>query len=67
MPNNFTIVDKYVESKITQCALEERKHPHSFALGSLQSQVAMMLSRLEAYHPEAYITALEEFRIKETN
>jgi len=27
----------------------------------------MMLSRLEAYHPEAYITAVEEFAVKETN
>lgn len=63
--NNFTVVNEYVESKITQCAMEDRKWPHSYALGSLQSQVAMMLSRLEAYHPEAYITAVEEFRVNE--
>jgi len=65
--NNFTVVNEYVESKIVQCAMEDRKYPHSFALGALQSQVAMMLSRLEVYHPEAYITAVEEFAVKETN
>jgi len=65
MPNNFTVVDEYVDSKIAQCAMEDRKWPHSYALGSLQSQVAMMLSRLEVYHPEAYITAVEEFRTNE--
>jgi len=75
MPNNFTVVDEYVDSKIAQCAMEDSsgrssrccKRPHSYALGSLQSQVAMMLSRLEVYHPEAYITAVEEFAVKETN
>ena len=65
MPDNFKLVDKYVESKITRCALEDIKYPHSFALGSLQAQVVMMLTKLEAYHPEAYITAVEEFKTNE--
>ena len=63
--DNHNLVKEYVESKIAQCVLEDRKYAHSFVLGSLESRVALMLSRLEVYHPEAYITAVEEFNINE--
>jgi len=61
--NNFTVVNEYVESKIVQCAMEDRKYPHSFALGALQSQMACILTKLEMYHPDAYNTVVEELKV----
>jgi hypothetical protein len=62
--NNHNLVGDYVESKITQCALEDRKHPHSFALGSLTAQMAAILTKLEMYHPDAYNSVVDDLMVE---
>jgi len=65
MPNNFKIVNKFVDSKIMEGKNYHEGTGHSFALGALEGEVSMLLVRLEIYHPDAYNSVVGMFDTQE--
>ena len=59
--SNHTLVENYVDHKITACMSEGSKRPAADTLEALESKVIGILTKLEMYHPDAYETVVGDF------